>query len=103
MIGGKITVFVGIISFVAGLLIGSMFGYSFLRPDINKAVVKQLAKDDKGLEKARVKTEVKYVYRDKIKTVIKTIKDDDCFVSPIPDNAASGVLDAFDVKRQPPD
>jgi hypothetical protein len=87
----------------ACLFIGMVSGYSihatFLCPNTDKAVVKQIKKDGKKLVEVREKIKVKYVYRDKIKTVIKTIPSDECFDRPIPDSATDGLLDAFHSER----
>ena len=88
-----------LISVAISLFIGFGLGYAFhsnyICPDMNKAIVKQMKEDADKLTQVKKEVQIKYVYRDKIKTVIKNAPADECLDTPIPDDVANGVLDAF--------
>jgi len=95
----KATVIGIIFGFVIGLLSGLSIYSTFLCADTNDAVVEQIKDDSEKLTKARIVTEVKYVYRDKIKTVIKAVPAGECFDRIIPADAINGLFDAQRAER----
>ena len=67
----NITIVASIIGCIIGVFIGIAVYSTFFCVDTNQAIVEQLKKDNKALTEIKKEVEVKYVYREKIKTVIK--------------------------------
>ena len=68
--------------------IGGWFVRDWFCADTSEAIIKQLEEDNRKLAEAKAEVKVKEVYRDKIRTVIKTVPAGECFDSPIPAVAA---------------
>jgi len=64
-----------IIGFIVGLLSGFTIYSVCFCADTNDAIIEQLAKDSKKVDKIKEKEVIRYVQVEKVKTVIETVVD----------------------------
>lgn len=86
--------------------LGGVVGYQvrdYFCPDEAQARLDVLEKDAVKVGEIEKATEIKYVYRDKIKTVIQAAPAGECFDAAIPATAADGLLQSYNLTRPPAD
>lgn len=85
--------------------IGGWFVRDWFCADTSEQIVDQLKDDAKEIEKAEKEVEIRYVTRERIKTVVREVPADaECLDSPdvlLP--VADGLRFAFDAERPPSD
>jgi len=84
------------------IAIGAGIGWAardWFCPDADSATVEVLKADNKKIEKAEKEVEIKYVYRDKIKTIIQTAPAAECLDNDLPDVISDGLLQSYHLTR----